>query len=130
MGTGFGVLLVSEGVETFGEWLTRVIEELGLSQTQVGEALGVSQQSVSKYVGPHSRALPRSNRIVPLSRLTGYTTDQILERIMNTDALPQEAEIRQQAQEAERRLRALTDKRRLTKEERAEVEELRRLLGG
>lgn len=61
---------------TMGEIIQTRRTKCGLSQEKLAELVGVSRQAVSKWeVGD---AVPDTDKLVPLSRTLGITTDELL----------------------------------------------------
>lgn len=60
----------------FGERLTRLRKERGLTQTALAEAIGVSQRMIAYYEGETKR--PPATKLAPIAKALGMTVDELL----------------------------------------------------
>jgi len=65
--------------EEFGQFLTKLRKEKGLTQKQLAEQLYLSDKAVSKW--ERGLSLPDISLLMPLAKILGVTTTELLRRL-------------------------------------------------
>jgi transcriptional regulator with XRE-family HTH domain len=71
------IAYMAQAIETIGDRIKRVREELGLTQKQVGEAAGISSSAVSQIESGNSTTLKPEN-LFPIAEILGKDAEWLV----------------------------------------------------